>query len=66
MLHLVAALPRGHTAIHRPASADLIPLVTGAVRAGDVVMVKGSLGSRMQPVTAALLGLDVERRGAED
>jgi UDP-N-acetylmuramoyl-tripeptide--D-alanyl-D-alanine ligase len=36
-------------------SAELVPALLGAVRAGDVVMIKGSLGSRMAPLVAALL-----------
>ncbi|WP_439817452.1 UDP-N-acetylmuramoylalanyl-D-glutamyl-2,6-diaminopimelate--D-alanyl-D-alanine ligase [Zavarzinia sp. CC-PAN008] len=66
MEHLVAALPPGPAPTHRAAAAELIPLLTAIVRPGDVVMVKGSLGSRMQPVTAALLGLAVEPREGQD
>jgi UDP-N-acetylmuramoyl-tripeptide--D-alanyl-D-alanine ligase len=38
-----------------PTSAELEPLLLGAVRAGDVVMIKGSLGTRMAPLVAAML-----------
>ncbi len=38
----------------RPDAAALQPLVLDAVRAGDVVVVKGSNGSRMAPIVAAL------------
>ena len=38
----------------RPIAADLAPLVLETVRAGDVVVVKGSNGSRMAPIVAAL------------
>jgi UDP-N-acetylmuramoyl-tripeptide--D-alanyl-D-alanine ligase len=34
----------------------LAPIVAGAIRAGDAVLVKGSLGSRMRLVVAALEG----------
>jgi UDP-N-acetylmuramyl pentapeptide synthase len=35
-------------------SAELAPAVLDAPRAGDVVMVKGSNGSAMAPIVAAL------------
>jgi len=35
-------------------SADLVEPLLGEVRAGDVIMIKGSLGSRMGPVVEAL------------
>lgn len=35
-------------------SAELVDVVSAAVRAGDVVMVKGSLGTRMAPIVDAL------------
>ena len=38
----------------RRASAALEADVLGAVRAGDAVMVKGSLGSNMGPIVKAL------------
>ena len=38
-------------------STTLLPRVLGAVKAGDVVLVKGSLGSRMAPIVDALKGL---------
>jgi UDP-N-acetylmuramoyl-tripeptide--D-alanyl-D-alanine ligase len=37
-------------------SAELEALLLGVVEAGDVVMIKGSLGSRMAPLVAAMLG----------
>ena len=36
-------------------SAELVPALLASVRAGDVVMIKGSLGSHMAPLVAALL-----------
>ena len=36
-------------------SAALAPALLGAVRAGDVVMIKGSLGSHMAPLVAAMM-----------
>ncbi|MNC96945.1 putative bifunctional UDP-N-acetylmuramoylalanyl-D-glutamate--2,6-diaminopimelate ligase/UDP-N-acetylmuramoyl-tripeptide:D-alanyl-D-alanine ligase [compost metagenome] len=54
---LAAALPAALRGAHAPDSAALLPLVVAAVRAGDVVMVKGSLGSKMAPIVQALLAL---------
>ncbi|MFT8246264.1 UDP-N-acetylmuramoyl-tripeptide--D-alanyl-D-alanine ligase [Roseomonas sp. BN140053] len=53
-LGLMAALPPEKRGAHAPDSAALAPLVAAAVRAGDAVMIKGSLGSRMAVVVAAL------------
>jgi UDP-N-acetylmuramoyl-tripeptide--D-alanyl-D-alanine ligase len=54
--HLFDALPPHLRAAHAPDAATLAPLVRDAVRAGDAVLVKGSLGSRMRTVVAALEG----------
>jgi len=54
MAALRDALPASVRAAHAGRSEDLINPVVAAVRAGDVVMVKGSLGSRMAPIVAAL------------
>lgn len=54
---LDAALPPALRGAHAADSAALLPKVTAAVRAGDVVMVKGSLGSKMAPIVHALLAL---------
>jgi UDP-N-acetylmuramoyl-tripeptide--D-alanyl-D-alanine ligase len=37
-----------------PSSAELAPRLLDAVEAGDVVMIKGSLASRMGPVAEAM------------
>jgi UDP-N-acetylmuramoyl-tripeptide--D-alanyl-D-alanine ligase len=42
---------------HAADSAALTPVVARAVRAGDVVLVKGSLGSRMAPIVDAIKGM---------
>ena len=55
MARLHDALPTALRAAHAPNSDALVPLVRGAVRAGDVVVVKGSLGSRMGRIVDALL-----------
>jgi UDP-N-acetylmuramoyl-tripeptide--D-alanyl-D-alanine ligase len=54
---LDAALPPALRGGHASDSAALQLEVVKAVRAGDVVMVKGSLGSRMAPIVQALLAL---------
>ena len=54
MRHLADALPQGLVAAHTQASTEMAPLAAAAVRAGDVVTVKGSLGTNMAPIVAAL------------
>jgi UDP-N-acetylmuramoyl-tripeptide--D-alanyl-D-alanine ligase len=48
------ALPSEGRGGYADTAAALEPAVLAAVRAGDAVMVKGSLGSRMGPVVQAL------------
>ena len=54
MGHLYRALPEGKRGAHCVDSTALAPVLKGALRAGDAVLVKGSLGSRMAVVVAAL------------
>ncbi|MDH5558103.1 MAG: UDP-N-acetylmuramoyl-tripeptide--D-alanyl-D-alanine ligase [Alphaproteobacteria bacterium] len=63
MSGLVAAVPPGIDTLHAGTSDGLIGPLTEAVRDGDVVTVKGSLGSRMAPVVEALLALGADPRG---
>jgi UDP-N-acetylmuramoyl-tripeptide--D-alanyl-D-alanine ligase len=58
MEHLRAALPEGKCAFYAQDSAALAPRVAAAARAGDVLLVKGSFGSRMNVVVDALLARD--------
>jgi UDP-N-acetylmuramoyl-tripeptide--D-alanyl-D-alanine ligase len=54
MQALWQALPAGRRGGYAENSAALEAQVVPAIRAGDVVMVKGSLGSRMAPIVKAL------------
>ena len=54
MRGLFDAIPPGSRGAHAPDSASLAPIVAAQVRAGDVVLVKGSLGSRMKTIVEAL------------
>jgi UDP-N-acetylmuramoyl-tripeptide--D-alanyl-D-alanine ligase len=54
MRGLYDALPRALRGAHAATSEELAPLVRDAVRPGDVVLVKGSLGIRMAAVVGAL------------
>jgi UDP-N-acetylmuramoyl-tripeptide--D-alanyl-D-alanine ligase len=57
MSGLSGAVPSTMDALHTDSSDGLIGPLTETVRPGDVVTVKGSLGSRMAPVVEALLAL---------
>jgi UDP-N-acetylmuramoyl-tripeptide--D-alanyl-D-alanine ligase len=48
------AAPESIRGAHRPTAAELEEAVLAAIRPGDVVMVKGSNGSRMGAIVAAL------------
>jgi UDP-N-acetylmuramoyl-tripeptide--D-alanyl-D-alanine ligase len=52
---LFEALPQARRGGWAPTSDGIAAAVTGTVRGGDVVMIKGSLGSRMAPIVEALL-----------
>jgi UDP-N-acetylmuramyl-tripeptide synthetase/UDP-N-acetylmuramoyl-tripeptide--D-alanyl-D-alanine ligase len=55
---LHVSLPDAMRGGHAPDSQALVPMVVNAVQAGDVVLVKGSLGSRMAPIVEALRALE--------
>ena len=54
---LFDAVPAGLRGAHAADSAALAPLVRAEARAGDAILVKGSLGSRMAAVVRALEGV---------
>jgi UDP-N-acetylmuramoyl-tripeptide--D-alanyl-D-alanine ligase len=54
MHSLWEALPSERRGGYAETSAALEPLVLAAIRPGDAIMVKGSLGSRMAPIVKAL------------
>ena len=54
MERLHAAVPAGLRAAHAADAATLLPLLLAGLRSGDVILVKGSLGSRMGPIVEAL------------
>ena len=55
MEHLDGALPPRRRGGHAATSAELVSALAAALRPGDVVMVKGSLGSRMADIVKPLL-----------
>ncbi len=61
MARLSNALPAPMQGGHASTSGCIAPRVTAAVRAGDVIMVKGSLGSQMKRVVDALRQLGEPR-----
>ena len=57
MRHLYNALPAAMRGGHEDQAAALVQRAADAVRSGDVVLVKGSAGSRMGGIVAALRAL---------
>ena len=65
MKALWQALPAGRRGGYAEDSAALEPQVLSAIRGGDAVMVKGSLGSRMGPIVKALQRLSARQNMSE-
>jgi UDP-N-acetylmuramoyl-tripeptide--D-alanyl-D-alanine ligase len=63
MKSLWDALPQNRRGGYAESAADLAPQVARAVEPGDIVMVKGSNGSRAQTIAAALAAMDVGAGG---
>ena len=55
MGHLWESLPKAARGAYAPDSSGLVGPLAAALQPGDVVVVKGSLGSRMAPVVAAMI-----------
>ena len=54
MRHLFDAVPAEKRGAYAADSAALAPIVARAAAAGDAILIKGSLGSRMKRVVDAL------------
>ena len=65
MHHLWDALPKQMQGHHCQSSKELADVVKAAVRPGDVVMIKGSAGSKMDVVVKKLRALDKTRTKGE-
>ena len=55
MAHLHRALDAARRGAHAPESESLTDILRAEIHAGDVVLVKGSLGSRMGPIVRRLV-----------
>ncbi|MEM7428296.1 MAG: UDP-N-acetylmuramoylalanyl-D-glutamyl-2,6-diaminopimelate--D-alanyl-D-alanine ligase [Pseudomonadota bacterium] len=64
MAHLWEALPAKKRAVYAETSAGLTDALLDDMRSGDVVMVKGSLGSKMIPIVEALKSRFASREAA--
>ena len=58
MRHLFDAVPEKCRFLHQASSADLIAPLKAELRPGDIVLIKGSLGSRMGLIVEALLAAE--------
>jgi len=63
MAALMEALPASRRGGYADSADALIPIIAPALRAGDIVLVKGSNGSKMSRVVAALNALAVTNGG---
>ena len=58
MQGLYDALPAAMRGAHAPASEEMVRTLVAAIRPGDTVLIKGSLGTRMAPLVEAVRALD--------
>nr|WP_295826554.1 UDP-N-acetylmuramoylalanyl-D-glutamyl-2,6-diaminopimelate--D-alanyl-D-alanine ligase [uncultured Azospirillum sp.] len=65
MKALFDRLPAAMRGAWTETSVELAPIVTGTVKGGDVIMVKGSLGSRTGLIVDALAALDSGRESED-
>jgi UDP-N-acetylmuramoyl-tripeptide--D-alanyl-D-alanine ligase len=54
MRGLYESLPEGRKGAYAKTAAELEPILLAGIEPGDVVMIKGSFGSRMAPLVEAL------------
>lgn len=66
MAHLRAALPPARRGVHGEIAADIAAAVAADVRDADVILVKGSLGSRTGHIVEKLLTMTERPRGEEE
>jgi len=66
MSALFDVLPEAMRGGYAPTSEELAPMVVNALRDGDAIVVKGSLGSRMAKVITAVRAVGTEEGGPED
>ncbi|MBK8161126.1 MAG: UDP-N-acetylmuramoylalanyl-D-glutamyl-2,6-diaminopimelate--D-alanyl-D-alanine ligase [Rhodospirillaceae bacterium] len=59
MSDLYALLPASMQAGHTTESTAMVAPATADIRAGDIVLVKGSLGTRMAPIVEAIRDMDI-------
>ena len=59
MAELFALLPAAMRADHTADSVAMVAPATADIRAGDIVLVKGSLGTRMAPIVEAIRDMDI-------
>jgi len=62
MKNLHESLPANQRGVHKDSSADLAQIVPDVLVPGDVVMVKGSLGSKMGSIVEALRSLPEKKK----
>ena len=66
MARLWDALPDARRGLYGQSSADIREAVAAEARAGDVIMIKGSLGSKMKPIVEALRARGKAGKDAKD